>query len=412
MAGIRKRINKIIPWVKKKEKTFVNWSGSVKFTPETIAEPRSTEEVSDLVRRALYKDKTIRVAGAGHSSSPLLQTSDTLLSFNQMKGVHSYDIEKQQATIYPGMTVGEIGQELLKLGFSLHNTGDVDMQNLSGAIGTGTHGTGIGLPNLSAMLHGVEMVNGKGDVLSFDYDKDPEMMDALRVSMGALGVFTKMILNTTPALQLDRKEYCTHVDVAMQHLNDLVQNNRNFDFYWYPRNDLVKLRTHNLQGQKEQLLPYAKLAKEKTGWLNEILPKFRHLKYEEMEYALPAEAGPDCFAEVRKRVKQKHRDYVGWRVLYRTVQGDNSWLSPFYQRDSVTIAILQNLGLPYWPYFKDIEPIFRAYGGRPHWGKKHTLTADTLRDLYPRWDDFMKVRRMMDPKGIFLNSYLKKLLHV
>ena len=76
-----------------------------------------------------------------------------------------------------------------------------------------------------------------------------------------------------------------------------------------------------------------------------------------------------------RRVKDKHRGTVGWRVLYRTIAPDDAFLSPAYGRDTVTISLHQNAGLPYWDYFRDIEPIFRAHDGRPHWGKKHTLTA-------------------------------------
>ncbi|RDV10727.1 hypothetical protein DXT99_26030 [Pontibacter diazotrophicus] len=113
---------------------------------------------------------------------------------------------------------------------------------------------------------------------------------------------------------------------------------------------------------------------------------------------------------MRKRIREKHRQHVGWRVFYRTVAADDAFLSPFYKRDSVTIALLQNNELEYESYFKDMEPIFRAYGGRPHWGKKHYLGAEDLRPLYPEWDRFMEIRKEMDPNGIFLNDYLKEIL--
>ncbi len=109
-------------------------------------------------------------------------------------------------------------------------------------------------------------------------------------------------------------------------------------------------------------------------------------------------------------MKERHRQYVGWRVLYRTIAADDGYLSPFSGRDSVTIAILQNNTLPYQPYFDDIEPIFLAHGGRPHWGKKHTLKARDLRPLYAKWDDFLRTRERLDPNGIFLSEYLRALL--
>jgi FAD/FMN-containing dehydrogenase len=189
----------------------------------------------------------------------------------------------------------------------------------------------------------------------------------------------------------------------------LIQANRHFDMYWYPRSNEVKLRTANEPGRGTTSIPWAKQVKEESGWVGDILPRVRTLKFEEMEYAVPAEAGLECFKEVRSRVAARHRQYVGWRVLFRTVAADSGWLSPFYGRASATIAVLQNVGLEYWEYFKDIEPILRAFGGRPHWGKKHTLVADDLRRLYPRWDDFLRTREELDPDGTFLNSHLREL---
>lgn len=146
------------------------------------------------------------------------------------------------------------------------------------------------------------------------------------------------------------------------------------------------------------------------GWGHEVLSKERHLRYDEMEYALPAEAGPTCFQEVRQRVKAKWRQFVGWRVLYRTIAADDTYLSNAYGRETVTLSLHQNTSLPYWDYFRDLEPIFLAYGGRPHWGKKHTLKAAQLRELYPEWERFQALRQRMDPEGRFLNPYLRALL--
>lgn len=129
-----------------------------------------------------------------------------------------------------------------------------------------------------------------------------------------------------------------------------------------------------------------------------------------MEYALPAEAGPECFQEIRKIIKERHRKHVAWRVLYRTVAPDEAYLSPSHKRQTVTISLHQNNTLPFWDYFKSIEPVFRAYDGRPHWAKKHTLKAKELQPLYPEWTRFRKIRQTLDPNGVFLNPYLKDLL--
>lgn len=391
---------------------WTNWSGSLKFTPQQIVYPKSEPEIVNLVKKTVDAKCKIRVAGAGHSSTPLVQTDATLIALDHLQGLVTYNAEKNEATIKAGMRVHDAGEALLKVGLAMHNTGDVDVQMVAGAISTGTHGTGRQLQNLSSMLIGARLVTAAGEEIEKHQEDDPEFLQALQVSLGTLGIFTHLRLKLLPAFKLHRREWFTHIDDCLQNLNDLIGQNRNFDFYWYPRNDMAKIRIMNLPGEGMQDIPYAKLDKEMTGWSADILPRTRDLRFDEIEYALPAEAGPDCFKEVRQRIKQKHRQQVGWRVLYRTIAADNAFLSPCYGRASVNISLHHNAVLPYREYFNDIEPIFRAYNGRPHWGKKHNLTGKELFDLYPQLPRFLEIRKQLDPDGLFLNDYLTQLLAI
>ncbi|WP_114782760.1 D-arabinono-1,4-lactone oxidase [Botryobacter ruber] len=388
---------------------WINWSGSVRFTPEKIKKPDSETALQKLVLQALADKKQLRIVGAGHSSMPLVKTDQLLVSQEKLKGITGFEEDKLRVKLLPGTSIREASEGLIKLNTSLHNTGDIDMQYLAGAFGTGTHGSGRKLKNLSSMLVGCRLVDGRGDLKTYTLEEHPEMIRAARVSLGSLGFMTELTIQVEPAQQFLRKEYCTHTDTSLAHLHELIETNRMFDLYWYPRSDLTKLRICNPVGEGMQDIPFGDLVKEQEGWLYEVLPRFRYLKYEEMEYAVPFEAGPECFREIRKRIKEKHRHYVGWRVLYRTIAADDACLSPFYNRDSVTIAVLQNHELEYKKYFDDLEPIFRAYDGRPHWGKKHTLKAPELKQLYPEWDRFLEIRKQMDPEGIFLNDHLKEI---
>ena len=392
------------------EKEWTNWSGSIKFTPGVLETPRNEEEVQQTILNAIADGKKVRVVGAGHSSVPLVKTDQILLAQDRLKGIVGHDPERHRVNILPGTDIKETGKALIKLNLSMHNTGDVDMQFLGGAFGTGTHGSGKNLQNLSGMVVGCRVVDGNGQIREIT-ESEPDLLNAMKISLGALGVATQFTLQLKPAKKYIRKEYWAHIHHCLEHLDSLISAHEMFDFYWYPRNDLAKLRMCNPADDEIRDIVDGRFEKETNGWLYEILPQDRHLKYEEMEYILPIEAAPDCFREIRKRIKEKHRHYVGWRVLYRTIAADDIYLSPSYRQDSVSIAILQNHQLEYRSYFDDIEPIFRAHGGRPHWGKKHTLTADDLKPLYPAWDKFMKIREKFDPKGIFLNEYLTKIMN-
>ncbi len=96
--------------------------------------------------------------------------------------------------------------------------------------------------------------------------------------------------------------------------------------------------------------------------------------------------------------------YNDWKG---TVAADDAFLSNAYGRRTVTLSIHQDGALPYREFFQDVEPIFWSYGGRPHWGKIHTLGAAQLRDLYPEWERFLAIREQLDPTGCFLNLHLR-----
>src|SRR5690606_6700439 len=252
-------------------KTWKNWSGSLEFQPGKILTPESEEQVSEIVRNARKENKNVRVVGAGHSSSPLVKTKDILLSLTNFKGVEFPDMEKHRATVLGGMTVKEAGQGIYRYGLAMHNTGDVDVQTIAGAIGTGTHGTGTGLKNLSSMLAGVRMVTGTGEIVEANIDDDRELFRALQVALGTCGIFLKIRLQLEPAYKLHRKEWCVPLEKCLENLDDLKNNNRNFDFYWYPRSDLAKIRVMNIDGDKMPEVDYGTLEMEEKGHSHEIL---------------------------------------------------------------------------------------------------------------------------------------------
>jgi FAD/FMN-containing dehydrogenase len=386
-----------------------NWSGSLKFRPGKLFEPSSEEELISFAQKALESKQKLRAVGAGHSSSPLVVTDENLISLKHFNTVGKVDTERSTAWIGTGLTVKEGGSRLLEHNLSFHNTGDVDIQFVAGAISTGTHGTGVKLKILSSMLTGCRMICSDGTAREFTEEKDgKDFFDALRVSLGSFGIMTSMRLKLLPAFELERKEWCTHTDYCLENLDQLKDENRNFDFYWYPRSDLVKLRILNEPGKGMQKLDYAECVEDNSGFAIDVLPKERDLKFDEMEYALPLEAGPECFRAVRKMIREKFRKTVAWRVLYRTIEADDFYISPCYGHKTVTISLHQNAGFPFMEFFRAIEPVFRDFGGRPHWGKKHTLQSREISNLYPKWNNFLEIRAKMDPDGVFLNEHLKK----
>lgn len=389
-----------------------NWSGSIAFTPRRIEHPRDEDALCGLVRATLGRSGTIRAAGAGHSSTPLVECDDTLVSLDAFTGITASDAGLRQARVGPGTPLETLGPQLYERDLALPNYGDVSTQTIGGAIATGTHGTGPAQRNLSAMLVGARLVDGNGEVRCIGAG-DIELLRAARVSLGTLGIFTELTLQLVPSFDVDRREYAIGTDAALAQLDALVASNRSFDFYWYPRRDDIKLRLVNPVGGGSRPERARQLTR-RSGASHQVIPTHTGIphRFEECEYALPAGQGAACFAAVRRRVLQRWRHLVGWRVLWRTVAADDTDLSAAHGRATVTISLHQNSELPWREYFADIEPIFRAHGGRPHWAKKHGCDAAMLAPLYPRWDAFARVRGRFDPQGVFLTPYLRSLLGV
>ncbi len=387
-----------------------NWSGSLVFYPDSVQRPAGEQEIAEVVAGAAREGRTVRAIGAGHSSSPLVATSDVLLSLAEFTGLAASDAAAAQASIRGGTFLREAGTLFAEAGLAMTNMGDVDLQTVVGAMATGTHGTGAQLPIMSQHMIAARVITGEGEIVSVDGEAEPEVLDALRVSLGTLGIISELRLQLVPGFQLHREELCADIDECLEHLDELAAGNRNFDFYWYPRSDEAKIRTLNPPGEDPLHTPSATLQKQMEGPAHEVIPRERDLRFDEMEYFLPRSVAPHAFREIRERIRKRWRREVAWRVLYRTVAADDSYLSGAFGRPTATISVHHNAGLPYREYFDDVEAILREYGGRPHWGKKHSLRAEELCPLYPRWDDFMKIRARFDPHGTFLTPYLRELL--
>ena len=96
------------------------------------------------------------------------------------------------------------------------------------------------------------------------------------------------------------------------------------------------------------------------------------------------------------------------------MKGDDIWLSPAYGQDStfITVMVYNPPEPSLHHYFRQCADDAVKYGGRPHWGKTFYETETELRTRYPKWEDFMAIRKKMDPNQIFKNSYIQRLFHL
>lgn len=417
-----------------------NWSGSQTSRPKAWLNPRDEAELVSQLRAA---QGSIRVTGASHSFSPVCRTDDTLVSIDHLRGLVSHDAQTLQARVWAGTRLRDLGEPLWAIGQGLVNQGDVDPQSVAGACGTSTHGTGMALGSFSSLVRGVRIVTPAGEILEADAGTDAEVFHAACTSLGVLGIVTQITLQNRQAYKLHEREYIEDLETVLSKLPEYVQHNRHFEFWAFFESDsaIVKLLNETeaedtpparynlpvdgvldlsskiahgvpgLDGTMQRMLTALHSATDRSGRSYRVFPSPRNSRFNEMEYELPVAKGPDCLQEILETVKKS-----GIRTLfpveYRFVAADDSWLSPFYGRDSASISIHQFHEVDYRELFDLVEPIFWKYEGRPHWGKLHSLSARQLAPLYPKWDDFQLVRLRLDPKGRMLNEHLRRALVV
>ena len=402
--------------------SWTNWSGSVRFTPADKAAPASVAEVQAAVRGAVRAGRGVRAIGSGHSFVPLCETQGLQLVTSRLRGIESVDAKRREAWILGGSKLYQIGEPLRKAGLALSTMPDIDRQALAGSIATGTHGTGREIGSLSSYVTGVRLVVASGDTLEITREKSPDWLRAAQVSLGALGVVTHVRLALEPAFRLRERNWTAPFEACMAQLDSHIASNRHFEFFWFPDpsafvpaklpKDLCGLKSLNPTTDARDFERWddpAQTRGERVGWSDTIYASPRDTAFNEFEFAVPAERGPDCIRELRQLMLTKHKDAL-WPLEYRTVKPDEALLSPDHGRPTVTISAHQAAERSYRAYFADVEAVFRNHRGRPHWGKLHTMSARELAPLYPKWDEFQRVRKQLDPKGVFANEFVTRVL--
>lgn len=396
--------------------TFTNWVGNQAFVPGAVVSPGNEAAVQAAVAGA----GSVRCVGAGHSFSPLHETTGTLLSTDALSGIVGVDAASGRVVALPGTPIGAFGAPLWDAGLALANQGDVDSQTIAGANATATHGSGLALPSFSASLRRARLVLASGDVLEVGED-DPRL-PAVQVAIGLLGVLTKLELTAAPAYRMaERIEHWTW-DETFARFDDMARAHRHFSFFWCPSEasgslyglsappgarlaDSCYVKIYDAVGDDvpDSSVPDARVGRPYTIYPAEFAPNFH-----ELEYFVPYERGREAIAAMRELMLARQPLAV-FPMEVRTVAAEDAWLSHSYGRASVVISVSGQPGTDYEPYLREVDALLGDLDARVHWGKLHYLTREQLLGRYPRAGDFIALRRELDPGGVFLNDHLRPL---
>lgn len=417
-----------------------NWSGALQAHPAGRVVPESEEELLTWLRTS---SGPLRPVGAGHSFTPLVPTDGHLIVLDRMAGIRDHNAETLEATFGAGSRLSQLGPALEAVGQGPLILPDIDRQTLAGAISTGTHGTGLTLHSLSGNVTALQLVTSTGEVLSLTEASDPDLFKAACVSVGALGIITEVTLKNRAAYRLKARNWTQRIDEVLEDFEAAAERHRHFEMFPLTHSDYALVLAIDETDEPIDNPPIspeeeAAFGDAMRGWMAippierrplinglaeqiqpsitvdesyRILSNVRSNRFNEMEYAVPREAGAACVREVLATIAEQQIDVV-FPLEYRYVKGDDLWLSMDEGGDRAAISVHRTASEDYRPLFNAVEPIFWKYGGRPHWGKVHSLGHAQLTKLYPRFEDFRRLRAELDPQGRLLNDHLKKLFGV
>jgi len=398
------------------------------------------------------------MTGSGHSFTPAAATDGVQLRPDNLTAIRSVDLASGTVTVEAGCPLHVLNAELLARGLSLANMGDIQVQTVAGATQTGTHGTGRDVGGMAAQIAGLELALADGRIVTCSADSPdggltfpdgtaPNLFDAARVGLGALGIVTAVTFRVVPAFLLEAREEPMTWSGVMSQLDEFTADNEHFEFYWFPHSEGCLTKRNNRTDGPARPLPRWRYVLDDEILSNSVfgltcqlgrrvpaaIPAInsaaakalgsrtyvdaaykvftspRRVRFKEEEYAIPRAALPDVLGEVRSLFRRRD-----WRISFpievRVTPSDDVWLSTAYGRESAYIAIHVFHPSPHEQYFGDVEAVMTSVGGRPHWGKMHTRNADYLTGAYPRLSEFIALRDLVDPDRRFTNGYLRQVL--
>ena len=427
---------------------WTNWSRNVTAAPREVTHPENVDQLVHLITAASQAGRTVKPVGTGHSFNSIAATDGVQICLDRLTGITNVDDNTGLVTVRGGTTLSELNSLLTAEGLALENLGDIDKQTIAGAVSTGTHGTGVRFGGLATQIRQLVLITADGSQLRCSATEHPDIYAAARIGLGALGVISEITLQCVPSFRLHAQETRAPLKEALDGLDAMVAENDHVDIHWFPHTDGTQVKRNNrvADGDDDRLPRWRYLLDDelmsnglfevvnRVGWLlPPLVPRInrisarniaareftdcsyavfaspRRVRFKESEYAIPRAAIPSVLRELRAWIDD-HDERICIPVQVRIAAADDIWLSTAYQRETGYIAVHHYFKIDHRRYFAAFESIAAEHRGRPHWGKLHTLGADQLRGLYPRFDHFAQIRHRLDPGRTFDNAYLRSVL--
>ncbi|MCQ9635731.1 FAD-binding protein [Chryseobacterium sp. WG23] len=447
--------------IKEENYSWNNWAGNQSCIAENYFEPEIEEQIIEIVCFAEKNKKKIRVIGSGHSFSPIAISNEILVSLKNYRKLIS--VGKDSVTCQGGMYLHELYTILKANTLSFPNFGVINKQTVAGALATGTHGSGLKHRSLSAQIERLRMITASGDLLEINKEtilkignKNLNILEAASLSLGSLGIVTEITLKCEPLFYLKSEESVIEFDEFLESMDDYAKRYEYFKAWWFPHTDKVylfraervekeqyseksKWENYTLEQKDRDLqidtlttplfiksnadpslipeinaycLDYFFTPRTKIGNSFEILVHDETIPMVVSEYGLPILDGIHKKALKEFRDTLEHTEHkVHFPVDLRYTAAEESWLSPSYQKDTfyIGMCVREYREKKIHPSMQLFFDVMKKYNASPNWGKLSDLSKSELEERFPGINDFRELRNNIDPKGVFLNEFIKSI---
>ena len=405
-----------------------NWSGTYEFHGDLVA-PTTIDEA----RAAVSASERLRPLGTRHSFTDIADTDGTLLSVLGIPG--DIVLDADVVTLGGGVRYGELAAWLEERGRALHNMGSLPHISVAGAVSTGTHGSGVGNGSLSTAVRSVTTIGPDGELHTYAAGS-PDFPGSV-VSLGRLGPIVRIGLAVEPSYSVRQDVYlglgwdelladplavlgaAYSVSVFTDWTGDTVQQ------VWVKSRVATgaadeAVERFGLTPAREQV-KIIETAGDNTTLQGSAGPwawRLPHFRLDatpsdgeeiQTEFFVPLETAADALRAVRDLGPRIHDQLLVSEL--RTIAADDLWLSPAYGRDSLAIHFTWTNDVA---AVDSLVPLVRdalaPFAARPHWGKVHAMSADTIAPLYPRFHDALELFHRADPAGKFRNAHTDRVL--
>ena len=406
-----------------------NWADTVCCRPAHIFQPLHRQECQRIVQSATK----IRVVGGGHSWSPLICSTDTVLSLEKMCGKPQWENDSS-VTFDAGCSIQYAQQILLKHDKQLHGFGAIQHQTLAGGFMTALHGSQF--QNFASNVIGLQAILANGTIVHIQ-----EQINEWRGSMGLLGIVLKMRIKVYPSKSVLVTESSVTLEQAIEAMDDPTLEALDVKTIWGATKDVYHLRTfshvvnepitlqHNMQLEAflhdnifmpalimgSRLIRHIPVAAlyyptfyQHRESIMDAWYTYPEFGFKNAAYSIPL---PLCLETIRKirTIAQPYLVTVEFRKLLEA-PGLLTWVTgPSCIVDvSFVDAQIFQFDDKMQQFHKDIEIVIEQVGGAAHWGKFYASAYSKLN--ITGLEQFKTIRQEYDPKGKFLNPMTSEIM--